>query len=250
MRFHGDYVAMVVAQSTRRPCTRRVAAARRLRHRPSRSSTSTTRVPAARTDDPAGADSTRGDLERGLAEADVVVEADFVTGDNTNNPLGLFAACAEWDGDALHMWATTQWPSNTADCLAEAWGIAREDVRWSVPTWAAASAPDCALALHPRRRDGRQGRRPTGARGAEPPADVHRRRPPSRDRPARPPGRPPRRHPHRRRAHRDDPGRRRRRQPGERGLRHASGVRRRAPARRRRPGAAAHLAARLDACAR
>lgn len=132
VRFRGDYVALVVAQTLEE-----AAYAASLLHVTYDATEPVVDLNDPRatreTDDPAGADSTRGDLDRGLAEADVVVEADYVTGDNTNNPLGLFAACAQWDGDALMMWATTQWPFNTADCLAEAWGIDREDVRVVCP---------------------------------------------------------------------------------------------------------------------
>ncbi len=132
VRFHGDYVAMVVAQTREEGL--HAASLLRVTYDVSEPVVDLNDPRATReSDDPAGADSTRGDPERGLAAADVVIEADFVTGDNTNNPLGLFAACADWDGDALHMWATTQWPSNTADCLAEAWGIPREEVRVECP---------------------------------------------------------------------------------------------------------------------
>ena len=132
VRFHGDYVAMVVAQ-TREEAVH-AASLLHVTYDLAEPVVDLNDPRAPREDDdPAGLDSTRGDLARGLAEAAVVIDSDYVTGDNTNNPLGLFAACAQWDGDALHMWATTQWPFNVADCLAEAWGIPREDVRVECP---------------------------------------------------------------------------------------------------------------------
>ena len=132
VRFHGDYVALVVAHTHEEAV--HAASLVHVGYDEAEPVVDVNDPRAPReTDDPVGADTTRGDLPRGLAEADVVVEADYVTGDNTNNPLGLFAACAEWEGDRLHMWATTQWPSNVADCLAEAWGIPRDQVRVECP---------------------------------------------------------------------------------------------------------------------
>ena len=132
VRFRGDYVALVVAQTHEEAV--HAASLVHVSYDEAEPVVDVNDPRAPReADDPTGADSTRGDLQRGLAEADVVVEADYVTGDNTNNPLGLFAACAEWDGDQLHVWATTQWPSNVADCLAEAWGIPRDQVQVECP---------------------------------------------------------------------------------------------------------------------
>lgn len=132
VRFRGDYVALVVAQTREEA----VHAASLLHvHVDDAEPVVDLNDPRAtrEDDDPVGADSVRGDLDRGLAEAEVVVEADYVTGDNTNNPIGLSAACAQWDGDALTMWATTQWPFNVAASLAEAFGVPREGVQVLCP---------------------------------------------------------------------------------------------------------------------
>ncbi len=132
VRFRGDYVALVVAQTHEEAV--HAATLLHVTYDVSEPVVDLNDPRATReTDDPAGADGTRGDLDRGLASADVVIESDYVTGDNTNNPLGLFAACAQWDGDALMVWATSQWPSNVADSLAEAFGLEREDVRVLCP---------------------------------------------------------------------------------------------------------------------
>ena len=43
-----------------------------------------------------------------LAAADVQVNQTYTTAENTNNPIGLFATVAVWDGDALTVHDTTQ----------------------------------------------------------------------------------------------------------------------------------------------
>jgi xanthine dehydrogenase YagR molybdenum-binding subunit len=65
----------------------------------------------------------RGDVEAGLAEADVIHEATYTTADNTNNPLGLFATVAAWEGDIVTVHDATQWPAYTQATIAEVFGI-------------------------------------------------------------------------------------------------------------------------------
>ncbi|MGX7680745.1 xanthine dehydrogenase family protein molybdopterin-binding subunit [Jatrophihabitans sp. DSM 45814] len=94
-----------------------------------------------RIDDPGAAvvmnpwnlDSDRGDVDRAFADADVTVEGDFSTPDNTNNPLGLFCTFAEWDGDRLTVHDSTQWPSMERDSLAMIFGVPAENVRVLAP---------------------------------------------------------------------------------------------------------------------
>src|SRR3954451_13021871 len=75
----------------------------------------------------------RGDVEAGLAEAAVVHEATYTTADNTNNPLGLFATVAAWDGDTLTVHDATQWPAYARATIAEVLGIAPTAVRVLAP---------------------------------------------------------------------------------------------------------------------
>ncbi|HEX8982319.1 MAG TPA: xanthine dehydrogenase family protein molybdopterin-binding subunit [Ktedonobacterales bacterium] len=51
---------------------------------------------------------TRGDVERGLAEADVVVETTFTTEANLHNSLETHGGAAQWDGHTLTLWSSTQ----------------------------------------------------------------------------------------------------------------------------------------------
>ena len=75
----------------------------------------------------------RGDVPSALAEADVQVRQTYTTTDNTNNPIGLFATVAAWDGDALTVHDTTQHPHGVRDTLAAAFGIDPAGVRVLVP---------------------------------------------------------------------------------------------------------------------
>jgi len=78
-------------------------------------------------------DHVRGDVPRALAAADVTLKATYTTAENTNNPIGLFATVAIWDGDALTVHDTTQYPHAARDSLAAAFGIDPACVRVLVP---------------------------------------------------------------------------------------------------------------------
>jgi xanthine dehydrogenase YagR molybdenum-binding subunit len=78
-------------------------------------------------------DYTRGDVLGALAAADVQVKETYTTAENTNNPIGLFATVAVWDGDALTVHDTTQWPHGVRDSLAASFGIDPAGVRVLVP---------------------------------------------------------------------------------------------------------------------
>jgi xanthine dehydrogenase YagR molybdenum-binding subunit len=83
--------------------------------------------------DPWHLDSERGDPDAGLAAADVVVEGTYTTPDNTNNPLGLMAVVAVWDGDSLTVHESTQWPHNVRTSLAAIFKIPESRVRVLAP---------------------------------------------------------------------------------------------------------------------
>ena len=88
---------------------------------------------ASRVSHPWTPDYDRGDMPRALAAADVQVNATYTTAENTNNPIGLFATVAVWDGDALTVHDTTQYPHGVRDLLAAAFGIDPGGVRVLVP---------------------------------------------------------------------------------------------------------------------
>lgn len=78
-------------------------------------------------------DRDRGDVVRALAAADVRVQENYSTAENANSPIGLFATVALWQGDALTVHDTTQYPHAVRDSLALAFGIDPADVRVLVP---------------------------------------------------------------------------------------------------------------------
>ncbi len=74
-----------------------------------------------------------GDVDRGFAEADVVVEGSFKTAAAQHAAMEPHAAIARWDGDRLELWTGTQTPFNVRADLASIFGIAQEQVRVIVP---------------------------------------------------------------------------------------------------------------------
>ncbi|MFD0503725.1 xanthine dehydrogenase family protein molybdopterin-binding subunit [Streptomyces chiangmaiensis] len=83
--------------------------------------------------DPWGMDHTRGDTAAALESAEVTLRATYTTADNTNNPLGLFATLAVWEGDTLTVHDTSQWPSMVRTTLSMVFGIPESSVRVLVP---------------------------------------------------------------------------------------------------------------------
>ncbi len=51
---------------------------------------------------------TRGDVAKGFAEADLVLEETYRTPTQIHTPLETFGSVAKWDGDELTVWDTTQ----------------------------------------------------------------------------------------------------------------------------------------------
>lgn len=82
---------------------------------------------------PFGMNMQRGDVESALAAAEVRFEAVYTTGENTNNPLGLFTTVANWDGDHLIIHDSTQGPAFVQTSLAHIFGIPEGNVRVLAP---------------------------------------------------------------------------------------------------------------------
>ncbi len=78
-------------------------------------------------------DVARGDADAGMASAEVVVDATYTTPAQTNNPLGLFASIAYWDGDLLTVHDSTQGPAFVRTALAATFGIPETGVRVLAP---------------------------------------------------------------------------------------------------------------------
>src|SRR5688572_994246 len=105
---YGQHVAMVVAET--REEANAAAALIEVTYERDEPVLSFDDPRASRVSHPWTPDYTRGNVPSALAAADVRVTQTYTTSDNTNNPIGLFAAVAAWDGDALTVHDTTQYP--------------------------------------------------------------------------------------------------------------------------------------------
>jgi xanthine dehydrogenase YagR molybdenum-binding subunit len=128
---HGQHIALVVARTLEE-----AAAAARLveaDYEPAEPLLDLDDPRAERVDNAAGRDVSRGDVAAGLAAADVVVSATYTTPAQTNNPLGLFATTAYWDGDLLTVHDTTQGATFDRRALAVTFGLPESSVRVLAP---------------------------------------------------------------------------------------------------------------------
>ncbi|WIG61304.1 MAG: Periplasmic aromatic aldehyde oxidoreductase, molybdenum binding subunit YagR [Ktedonobacterales bacterium] len=71
----------------------------------------------------------RGDITRGLAEADVTVEVRFETPAALHNSLETHGATAQWDGRTLTIWTSTQDVYGSRRQVASALGLMHNQVR-------------------------------------------------------------------------------------------------------------------------
>jgi xanthine dehydrogenase YagR molybdenum-binding subunit len=71
----------------------------------------------------------RGDVARGLAEADATVDLRFETPAAMHNALETHGAVADWDGRTLTVWCSTQGIFNVRTSVANALGLPQNRVR-------------------------------------------------------------------------------------------------------------------------
>jgi CO/xanthine dehydrogenase Mo-binding subunit len=71
----------------------------------------------------------RGDFERGLAEADVVVEAEYRTQVVLHNCMEPHGAVCRWEGDVLELYISTQFIWGVRSNVAEELGLPEDNVR-------------------------------------------------------------------------------------------------------------------------
>ena len=71
----------------------------------------------------------RGDIERGFAEADAIVEDTFTTQVAIHNPTEVHCSVANWDGDQLTIWDSTQGVFSVRDTVARSLKIPASHVR-------------------------------------------------------------------------------------------------------------------------
>ena len=75
----------------------------------------------------------RGDATAALASAEVPYDETFTIAAETNNPMGLFATVACWNGDRLVVHDSTQWPMMARLTLATVFSIPERNVRVLIP---------------------------------------------------------------------------------------------------------------------
>ena len=71
----------------------------------------------------------RGDYERGLAEADVVVESEYRTQTLNHNSLETHQCVCDWRGEGLDVYVSTQYIWGVRDGVAETLGLPKDKVR-------------------------------------------------------------------------------------------------------------------------
>lgn len=71
----------------------------------------------------------RGNVEKGFAEADVVLEETYRTACEIHTPLELHGCVAKWDGDSLTIWESTQGVYAVQSRVAEVLGMPLSKVR-------------------------------------------------------------------------------------------------------------------------
>jgi CO/xanthine dehydrogenase Mo-binding subunit len=128
---YGQYVAVVVAETAEQAH----AAARLIEidYEPAEPLLDLDDPRAEVVTNPWGLDAHRGDVAAGLASAAATVEATYTTPDETNNPMGLFATVALWDGDSLTVHDSTQWPYGVRAALAATFGVPENGIRVIAP---------------------------------------------------------------------------------------------------------------------
>ncbi len=71
----------------------------------------------------------RGDTAKGFAEAEAVVEETYRTSVEIHSPMESFGSVANWEGDQLTVWDSTQGPFDTQRALAAALNVSLGQVR-------------------------------------------------------------------------------------------------------------------------
>jgi xanthine dehydrogenase YagR molybdenum-binding subunit len=124
---YGQYVAIVVAETPQQADA--AAAIVEVRYEPESASLRRDDPGAERKSNAYRLDMGRGDVEDGIARADVVREASYATSPVAHNPIGLFATVAWWDGDRLIVHDATQYAFRAREVLAGTFKMKEHDVQ-------------------------------------------------------------------------------------------------------------------------
>ena len=103
----------------------------------------------------------RGDVARGFAEADAVVEATYRTQTVVHNSLETHQSVCDWEGDQLVVYISTQYIWGVRDEVSRRLGLPPTRCASSASTWAAASAEERRRRLHVHCRRACEAHRPS-----------------------------------------------------------------------------------------
>jgi CO/xanthine dehydrogenase Mo-binding subunit len=91
----------------------------------------------------------KGDAESGMAEADIVVTDRYVADGSHAVPIEPRAILAEWQGDHVTIWSSTQVPFAARSGVAETLGLPQNGVRVIVPHLGGGFGAKCELGFEP-----------------------------------------------------------------------------------------------------
>ncbi len=123
IRYHGQYVALVVADTFEQASAAAAAVAVRYEVRPPNVE------PHLEWADAPKVQSERGDAQAAYEAAPVRIDQTYVTPVETHNPIELHATVAVWDGQACTLYETSQAVVNHKAVMVQRLGMAKENVR-------------------------------------------------------------------------------------------------------------------------
>jgi xanthine dehydrogenase YagR molybdenum-binding subunit len=123
IRYYGQYVAVVVAQTSEQ--AQAAAAAVKVTYAAEKPEIAT----HLETDDEPKVESSRGKAEEAFNSAVVKMDETYSTPTETHNPIELHAVVALWDGQAFTFYTTTQAIDNYRQVMAQMLGVPPENVR-------------------------------------------------------------------------------------------------------------------------
>jgi CO/xanthine dehydrogenase Mo-binding subunit len=91
----------------------------------------------------------KGDAEAGMAEADIVVKGRYVADGSHAVPIEPRAILAEWQGDHVTIWSSTQVPFAARAGVAETLGLPQNRIRVIVPHLGGGFGAKCEVGFEP-----------------------------------------------------------------------------------------------------
>ena len=124
IRYHGQYVAMVVADTFEQAC----AAADRVKVAYDDVKDPDVRM-RLEPEQAIKTESDRGDVDAAFAAAPVKIDQTYTTPIETHNPIELHASVSVWDGEGFTLYENTQSIMNHRAAMAQMLGVPQEHVR-------------------------------------------------------------------------------------------------------------------------